>query len=97
MIFGLPIVLNPIFFFPFILIPATITYIAYFVTMSGLAAPLGYTVPWTTPTILNPFLASGLDFGALFLGMFTFVLAIFMWMPFVKLADRQLEKANEAK
>ena len=91
MIFGIPIVLNPIFLFPFVLIPAVVLYIAYFLTVIGFISPIAYTVPWTTPAIIAPFLGSGLDFMNLIVAALLFVLAIFMWLPFVKLADKEIK------
>ena len=59
-IFGLPIVLNPILLIPFVLVPAINIIIAYFAMDWGLV-PLtnGIQLPWTTPPIISGFLVSG--------------------------------------
>lgn len=48
-IFGLPIVLNPIMVIPFIITPAINTLIGYFFISTKLIPPVAYQVPWTTP------------------------------------------------
>lgn len=53
MTFGLPIVLNPIAFVPWILAPLASTTISYFAIAAGLVPrPIGATVVWTTPGLL---------------------------------------------
>lgn len=55
--FGLPIVLNPLFIIPFIVAPLVTATIAYFATTLGLVAPVVVNVIWVMPTILSGFLA----------------------------------------
>ncbi|MDI8060553.1 PTS transporter subunit EIIC, partial [Salmonella enterica subsp. enterica serovar Anatum] len=50
--FGLPIVLNPIMFIPFILAPVVTTAIGYFATTAGLVNPVSQQVVWVTPPML---------------------------------------------
>lgn len=52
-LFGVPIVLNPIFLIPFLLVQPILAIIAYLATVAGIAGPIVNTVPWTTPPILN--------------------------------------------
>lgn len=60
LIFGIPIVLNPIMIIPFILMPLIMGTLTYFVMTLGLV-PLtnGANIPWTTPPIVSGFLLSG--------------------------------------
>lgn len=83
-IFGVPIVLNPIYAIPFILAPVINSVIAYFAIEVGLVAPtIVQSVPWVTPPIIYGFLATGHWTGAA-LSAFTFVLSIVIYLPFVK-------------
>lgn len=56
MIFGLPIMLNPILLIPFAIVPTINIIIAYFCMSAGLV-PLtnGVQLPWTTPIIFSGF------------------------------------------
>src|SRR5699024_10136205 len=50
-IFGLPIVLNPIMFIPFITVPIILTITSYFALAVGLVPKTVVLVPWSTPPI----------------------------------------------
>ncbi|MGM0502845.1 MAG: PTS sugar transporter subunit IIC [Bacillota bacterium] len=94
-IFGLPIVMNPVMLIPFILAPlsaATITYIA--MGLELVARP--YTlIPWTTPPLVSGFLATG-DWRAVILQLVTMTVAGFIYYPFMKLLDNQKLKEERA-
>jgi len=58
-IFGLPIVLNPVFLIPFIFVQVILTIVAYFAISSGLVPKPVAILPWTTPPILSGYLVKG--------------------------------------
>ena len=62
--FGLPVVLNPLLMIPFILAPLATATIAYFATMAGLVRPVVVNVIWVMPTIISGFLATAGDWWA---------------------------------
>ncbi|WP_311480223.1 PTS sugar transporter subunit IIC [uncultured Anaerococcus sp.] len=86
-IYGLPIVLNPLLMVPFILVP-TINIIISYVTMNiGLVPiPNGVIMPWTTPPIVSGFLSSNWQ-GAV-LQLFLIVLGCLIYYPFVVAIDK---------
>lgn len=86
--FGLPIVLNPIFLIPFILAPIATATIAFFATMAGLVSPVVVNVIWVMPTILSGFLATGGDWRAIVLTIVNLAVAMLIWAPFVMAANR---------
>lgn len=88
MVFGLPIVLNPILIIPFVLTPMVNIMIGYFFTVTELIPPIGYTVPWTTPGPLIPFLGAGGSVAGLLVGLLCLVVSVFCYMPFVIAANR---------
>lgn len=91
-IFGVPIVLNPIYAIPFILAPVINSIISYLAISSGLVAPtIVQSIPWVTPAILSGFLATGHWTGAV-LSAFTFILSIVIYLPFVKASLLMEEK-----
>ena len=94
-VFGLPIVLNPMILIPFMLVP-TINIVISYICMSIGLVPLcsGVAIPWTMPVVLSGFLSTGWQ-GAV-LQLVLLVLGIFVYMPFIKIMDKQY-LADEAK
>lgn len=96
-IFGLPVVLNPIIAFPFIVVPI-INIIVTYVTMSIGLVPIcnGVVMPWTTPPIISGFLSSGWR-GAVFQAVIIAV-GVAIYLPFIKTMDQNyfLEEQNSA-
>lgn len=100
-IYGLPIVLNPILMVPFILVP-TINIIISYITMNiGLVPiPNGVIMPWTTPPIVSGFLSSNWQ-GAV-LQIFLIALGCLIYYPFVAAIDKnnliqEKELVNESE
>lgn len=95
-IFGLPIVLNPIYIIPFILVPIVNTLIGYVaVVVMEIIPPIAYSVPWTTPGPLIPFLGSGGNVTALGVGILCLVVSIAIYAPFVMAASKAALKESE--
>ena len=94
-VFGLPIVLNPVMLVPFMLVP-TMNIVISYIAMSLEFVPVcsGINIPWTTPVIISGFLATNWA-GALLQGLLL-ILGIFVYMPFIKVMDKQYmqEEAN---
>ncbi|MCA0385228.1 MAG: PTS sugar transporter subunit IIC [Firmicutes bacterium] len=93
-IFGMPIVLNPVLFVPFILAPLVLTIVAYTAISLGLVPHTIAMIPWTTPPVIGGALATGSWQGGV-LAAFNLVLAIVIYIPFIFIADRaELKKEN---
>lgn len=101
-LFGLPIVLNPLMFIPFFITPAISMGLTYFAIKIGLI-PLfnGSYVPWTTPAVLSGFLVG--DWRTAIWQLLMLVMTFFVYLPFaIRLdrtmyADEQATLAKEAK
>ncbi len=95
-VFGLPILLNPMILIPFMLVPTINIVISYFCMSIGLV-PLcsGVAIPWTMPVILSGFLATGWQ-GAV-LQLILLVLGVFIYMPFIKMMDKQYMEEETRK
>lgn len=89
LIFGLPIILNPVMAIPFILTPLVTGALAYFATAMGFCAKCVVAVPWATPPLLSAWLATAGDLPAVFIQAICIILSIVIFIPFVKIADRQ--------
>ncbi|WP_438758817.1 PTS sugar transporter subunit IIC [Enterococcus sp. AZ126] len=95
LIFGTPIVLNPILIIPFILTPMVTGTIAWFATQFGLVNRVIFTAPWTLPGPIGAYLATGGDWRAAVLNILLIIISVFIYYPFVKIYDNnELEKEN---
>lgn len=99
-IFGLPIVMNPIIIVPWILAPMIVTLVSYFAMSSGIVPPpTGVAVPWTVPFFINGIMATNSIAGGL-LQLVNMAIVFVIWFPFLKTMDRinvQKEKEEENK
>lgn len=88
LMFGLPVVLNPIFTIPLILAPIINLIIAYWATAAGLVSKTVALVPWTTPPVISGYLATGGDWRAAVLSIILIVVSVFVYAPFVIAANK---------
>lgn len=85
--FGIPIVLSPIYFIPYVLICPLLAAIGYGFTAAGIIPPVFLSIPWVTPPVLYAFLATGGNVMAGLVALLNLVIAVVIWMIFVKLAN----------
>lgn len=88
MIFGIPMVLNPLFVIPWLIVPPICVTIAYLATASGLIPPVFAAVPWITPPGLYAYLATGGSVMAAVVSLFNLLVAFLIWTPFVIAANK---------
>jgi len=93
-IFGMPIMLNPILAIPFIITPLITGTIGYFATSLGFAGRAVVMVPWTTPPIINAWLSTAGSMGAVITQAGCIVVSVLIYLPFVKVASRRAEQAQ---
>ena len=59
-LFGLPIIMNPLVIIPWIISPVIVTIVSYSAMYTGIVPkPSGVIVPWTTPIFISGYLATG--------------------------------------
>jgi cellobiose PTS system EIIC component len=92
--FGFPIVLNPIFMAPYILNALILTTGSYLLMHWGVIHKPFVNVPWTTPPIIGHYLVSGGDWKAAVWGVISILIAMSVYYPFAKIAERQRLKAE---
>lgn len=89
-IFGMPIMLNPILAIPFVFVPLITGTIGYIATSIGFAAKAVVMVPWPMPPIINAYLATAGDLGAVITQCICILVSILIYLPFVKVSNRTL-------
>ena len=96
MVFGLPLVLNPIIMIPFFVAPLVNVSIAYGFMHFGLASyTTGVMVPWTTPNLLSGVLATNDIMGGV-IQLISLVTTALIYYPFMRMLDNKyLRDAKE--
>ncbi len=96
LVFGAPIVLNPILIIPFVIAPMVMGTIAFVATSLGLVNRVSVLAPWTLPGPIGAYIATGGDWRALVLNVILILVSIVIYYPFFKIYDnKQLELENE--
>jgi len=91
LIFGLPIMLNPMFFFPFLIAPVLNYVITYFVLYLGwIKIPSSMALSMHIPAFINAFILSE-DPKAVILVILLIILDGLIWVPFLRLHAKELE------
>lgn len=96
-IFGMPIVLNPLYFIPWLLVPVVTAAIALGFTYAGIIPPVYIQVPWIMPVGLYAFFATGGNIMAALVALLNLGVSFIIWLPFVILANKEQEKAEAAE
>ncbi|MDD5967959.1 MAG: PTS lactose transporter subunit IIBC [Candidatus Fimousia sp.] len=94
-LFGAPLILNPVFFVPFIFAPIINVWIfKFFVDFIGMNSFL-YVLPWTTPGPIGLILGCGIGLKVILLAILLLVVDFVIYYPFFKVYDH--EKMEEEK
>lgn len=89
-IFGAPIVLNPLLGIPFIIGPIITSIITYFAMYFNLVARPAITPPWTLPAPIGAYLATNGDWRAIVLVLVNIAIMTAIYFPFFKAYEKQL-------
>lgn len=95
--FGFPIVLNPVFMVPYILNAMVLTTATYLLMQWNIIHRPFVNVPWTTPPIIGHYLVTGGDWRAAVWGAISIPIAMAIYYPFAKAAERQRLREEAAK
>ena len=98
-IFGTPIVMNPVFFIPFLLAPMVNAVLAWAAMKMDLIGRVISVVPWTAPAPIGGAWALGWDFRAAILVVVLACVSAIIYFPFFKVYEKQLlaQEAEEAQ
>ncbi|WP_172935165.1 lactose-specific PTS transporter subunit EIIC [Streptococcus sp. 2106] len=97
-LFGAPLVLNPIFFIPFIFAPiANVWIFKFFIETLGMNS-FTANLPWTTPVPLGLVLGTNFQVLSFILAALLIVVDVVIYYPFLKVYDEQiLEEERSGK
>lgn len=94
-IFGFPVIFNPIMLIPFILTPMVLALISSISMMLGLVPYVTQSVEWTVPIILSGYQATGSISGAI-LQIVNVFIGTMIYIPFVRWSEQKQSKEFEA-
>ena len=84
LLFGLPVVLNPVFLAPFIFVPMVLTAVAYLANLLGLVPLTIHNVAWNVPIFISGYLATDSVAGAI-LQLVCLAISTAIYLPFVSM------------
>nr|WP_318381933.1 PTS N,N'-diacetylchitobiose transporter subunit IIC [uncultured Enterobacter sp.] len=87
-LFGLPIIMNPVMFLPFVLVQPILTAVTLVAYYLGIIPPVTNIAPWTMPTGLGAFFNTNGSVAALLLALFNLGVATLVYLPFVMVANK---------
>ncbi|APX72973.1 lactose-specific PTS transporter subunit EIIC [Companilactobacillus allii] len=98
-LFGAPIIMNPVFFIPFILTPmVNICLYKFFIVTLGMNGMM-YVMPWVIPAPIGILISTGFAPLSFVFVLLSLVIDVFIWFPFMRVYDGQMleEEAKKAK
>lgn len=98
-IFGAPIVMNPILGIPFILAPLVTTTLSYFLTVTDVVPMMVARLPFAIPAPVAAWMSTNWSVAAAILVIVNFLIALAIYYPFFKVFEKQQiekEKSEQA-
>ena len=87
-LFGLPVIMNPVMFIPFVLIQPLLAGITVTAWYLGIIPPITNIAPWTMPVGLGAFFNTNGSIAALLLALFNLGVATLVYLPFVVISNK---------
>lgn len=97
-LFGLPVMLNALYLIPMLVTVAFNHIYSYVLIAVGLMGKFtGVTISWTVPPIINAALTNSTPVLAIIFQIIMIVIDIIIWLPFIKIADKQAIEEEKAQ
>ncbi|MEL0552757.1 PTS sugar transporter subunit IIC [Klebsiella sp. B345] len=93
-LFGFPIIMNPVFLLPFIFVPLINACIAWYLTQIGILDRAVAMLPWSMPSPLGAAWSANGSWKNLCMTLFAIFNAWMLYRPFFKVYERQLADAE---
>lgn len=96
-LFGAPIIMNPMLFIPFVCVPLVNAVLAYSATKLGWLAQVVSLTPWTTPAPIGASWAANWALSPVVMCFICMAMSALMYLPFLRAYERSLMKTEEQK
>ena len=95
-IFGFPVVFNPIMMIPFTITPMILCTLTYALMYFDIIGRPVFQIPWTMPPIFAAYFVTGGNIPAVIWSFCTILISVLVFLPFFKIAEKkQLEKESQ--
>ncbi|WP_244201451.1 EAL domain-containing protein [Paraburkholderia rhynchosiae] len=94
LLFGLPLVLNPVYAIPFVLAPVVQILIAYVAIIADLMPRTGYSIAWTTPALFSGYAVTG-SFAGTLVQLLSLAAGAAIYAPFVRMTEYLAAKKGQ--
>ncbi|SMY16368.1 Lichenan permease IIC component [Photobacterium aquimaris] len=88
-LYGIPIIFNPIMIIPFLVVPVVSFVIAYGAIYFGVVPPLSEIHSWFMPPLISGYMATGGAISGSLLQLLLICIGIAIYLPFFKLMDKR--------
>ena len=93
-LFGLPVIMNPIMLIPFNLVPLVLVTVQYAAMKIGaVAVTTGVFIPWTLPPVISGFIVTGHLSGSV-MQLINLLIGAMLYLPFMRIVDKQYRAAE---
>lgn len=96
-VFGVPLVMNPLMMIPYVLVTEVLTITTYGLMYFNIIARPFVNVPWTMPPVLTQYFMTGGDIRAAIWGVISIFIAGAIYYPFFKVMEKQRLSGEEAR
>ena len=96
-LFGAPIIMNPMMFIPFVCVPMVNAVLAYGATRLGWLSQVVSLTPWTTPAPIGASWAANWTLSPVVMCLICMVMSAVIYLPFLRAYERSLMKTEEQK
>ena len=96
-LFGAPIIMNPMLFIPFVFVPMINAVLAYAAARLGWLDQVVSLTPWTTPAPIGASWAANWAFSPVVMCLICMVMSALIYLPFLRAYERSLMKTEEQK
>lgn len=88
-VFGVPLVMNPLMMIPYVLATEVLTFTTYILMYFNIIARPFVNVPWTMPPVLSHYFMTGGNIPAAIWGVISLFVAGAIYYPFFKVMEKQ--------
>ncbi|PLN95257.1 PTS cellobiose transporter subunit IIC, partial [Klebsiella pneumoniae] len=96
-LFGAPIIMNPMMFIPFVCVPMVNAVLAYGATRLGWLSQVVSLTPWTTPAPIGASWAANWTLSPVVMCLICMVMSAVIYLPFLRAYERSLMKTEVEK
>ncbi|MDU2479923.1 MAG: PTS transporter subunit EIIC [Klebsiella sp.] len=96
-LFGAPIIMNPMMFIPFVCVPMVNAVLAYGATRLGWLSQVVSLTPWTTPAPIGASWAANWTLSPVVMCVICMVMSAVIYLPFLRAYERSLMKTEVEK